>query len=179
MGREETEIVMEETAPEDRIARYNDRPEDSLRSRIERQRVPASKRVVRAADRTWVNDVQRLVDAQNGFEARAVAHFLRRIPAGQASEIHRHNFEAIGYVVKGRGHEIHDGERIDWAEGDGLLIPANVWHQHVNDDAEQDAVLLLMTDWPLMLALGTCTMEAAASWEDALSRAPAIPAAKW
>lgn len=153
-----------------RVAIYGERPGQGMYDRILAQRASPLRRILRAADRHWEGNVQRLVDAQNGFEDRAVACFLRRIPPGERSEIHRHNFEALGYVVKGRGYDIHDGERVDWAEGDALFIPANVWHQHGNADAEQEAVLLLTTDWPLLLHLGICTMEPAPSWEDALAR---------
>lgn len=153
-----------------RVATYGERPTQRMYDRILAQRVPGERRILRAADRRWEGNVQRLVDAQNGFGDRAVACFLRRIPPGERSEIHRHNFEAIGYVVKGRGYDIHDGERIEWSEGDALFIPGNVWHQHGNADAEREAVLLLITDWPLLLHLGVCTMEPAATWEEALAR---------
>lgn len=160
---------MTETRPE-RVATYGERQELRMYDRILAQRVTPAKRILRAADRRWEGNVQRLIDAQNGFEDRAIACFLRRLPPGERSEIHRHNFEALGYVVKGRGYDIHDGETIEWAEGDALYIPANVWHQHGNSDPKEDAVLLLITNWPLLLHLGICTMEPATSWEDALSR---------
>src|SRR5207244_11606401 len=113
-----------------------------LRRRTGTQRTPPNRRVIRAADRTWENNLQTLIDAQNGFDDRAIACFLRRIPPGGKSEVHRHNFEAMGYVVKGRGYEIHDGERIDWSQDDAVFIPANVWHQHCNTDPENEAIVL-------------------------------------
>lgn len=162
---------MEGSGKVDRVARYGERPDLELYERIVRQRLPAGpKRVLRQADRKWENNLQRLIDVRNGFDEKAIACFLRRIPAGEKSDIHRHNFEAMGYIVKGRGYEIHDGERIDWADGDAVFIPANVWHQHCNPDATTEAVVLLITNWPLLLHLGICTMEPAPSWEEALRR---------
>lgn len=158
-----------------RVAVPGSRPDLGLFQRIADQRVPVQRRVLRATDRAWQRNVASLVDASNGFDDRAVACFLRRIPPGEKSDIHRHNFEALGYVVKGRGYEIHDGERIDWNEGDALYIPPNVWHQHCNADPDAEAIVLLITDWPLLLHLGICTMEPATSWEDALARPAAIP----
>lgn len=156
---------------EGRVATYRERPEMELYERILRQRHPTgNKRVIREADRRWENNLQRLIDAANGFEEKSVACFLRRLPPGSASDIHRHNFEALGYIVKGVGYEIHDGERLDWAQGDAVHIPANVWHQHCNADANGEAVILLITNYPLLLHLGICTMEPAPSWQDALSR---------
>lgn len=153
-----------------RVARYDERPDRKFYDRVRAQRVPPERRVLRATERRWERNVQRLVDPQNGFEDRAIAAFLRRLPPGERSEIHRHSFEAIGYVLAGRGFEIHDGERIDWAEGDVVFIPPNVWHQHCNAHPEREALVLLVTNAPLLLDLGVCTMEAAPSWEEALAR---------
>src|SRR5712691_9614467 len=113
---------MEGSGRVDRIAQDKARPDLGLFNRIDAQRMPPEKRVLRAANRTWENDIQFLVDASNGFDDRAVGCFLRRIPAGSKSDIHRHNFEALGYVVKGHGYEIHDGEKIEWSEGDAVFI---------------------------------------------------------
>jgi quercetin dioxygenase-like cupin family protein len=162
-----------------RVATYRQFPQLSLYQRVDDQRKiaesSARKRLLRKSDRTWHRDLQRLVDKQNGFDERAVACFLRRLPPGDESGIHRHNFEAIGYVVKGRGWDIHDGEKIEWEEGDVLYVPPNVWHQHGNRDPNDEAIVLLMTDYPLLLHLGICTLEPVETWDEALSRPPAIP----
>lgn len=150
----------------------------SLRERILAQRKPPAKRILKAADRVWEGNLQMLVDAKHGFQERSISCFLRKIAPGEHSPIHRHNFEAIGYVLQGAGYEVHDGERIDWGEGDVVFIPANVWHQHVNADSEEEAIVLLITNWPLLLHLGVCTMEPAKTWEDALSRPSAYPEPK-
>lgn len=160
---------------EHRVAKFGDRDGNGLYDRIIEQRVPPEKRVLRAADRKWEGNIQTLIDAQHGFEDRAIACFLRKLPPGGQSDIHRHNFEAVGYVLKGNGYEMHDGERLDWGEGDVVLIPANVWHQHVNLSDAEDAVILLITNWPLLLHLGICAIEPAESWEQAMSRPSMYP----
>jgi quercetin dioxygenase-like cupin family protein len=167
---------MEGSGQMDRVARYQEHADRGLFDRIDGQRTFANKRVLRASEREWQNNIQPLIDASNGFDDRAVACFLRRIPPGGKSDIHRHNFEAMGYIVKGRGYEIHDGEKLEWAEGDAVFIPANVWHQHINSDPDNEAIVLLITNWPLLLHLGICTLEPAPTWEDAMSRPSAIPA---
>jgi quercetin dioxygenase-like cupin family protein len=161
----------------DRVAQFGSHPELSMKNRVrkEREGLNPEKRVLHSEDRVWDNNIQHLIDATNGFDDRAIACFLRRIAPSSESDIHRHNFEAMGYVVKGKGYEVHDGERIDWKEGDAVFIPANVWHQHVNSDPENEAIILLITNWPQLLHLGICTIEPAQSWQDALSRIPAIP----
>lgn len=145
-----------------------------LFQRIGNQRCDGGQRVLRAMDRHWYGDVQPLIDRSTGFDERAVACFLRRIPPGGKSDIHRHNFEAMGYIVKGRGFEIHDNQRFDWNQDDAVYIPANVWHQHCDADAENEAIVLLITNWPLLLHLGICSLEPAGSWEEALARPPAV-----
>ena len=52
-----------------RVATYREFPQLSLYQRIADQRLPsAEKRILRKADRAWHNDLQRLVDNQNGFD---------------------------------------------------------------------------------------------------------------
>jgi quercetin dioxygenase-like cupin family protein len=166
---------MEGSGQAARVATYQEHADKGLFDRIDGQRTFPDKRVLRASEREWQNNIQPLIDASNGFDDRAVACFLRRIPPGGKSDIHRHNFEAMGYIVKGRGYEIHDGEELEWAEGDAVFIPANVWHQHINSDPDNEAIVLLITNWPLLLHLGICTLEPAPTWEDAMSRPSALP----
>lgn len=165
------------TSKINRVANYHEHPDAGLYQRILAQNpgLTGDKRVLKAADREWVNNLQTLIDFQNGFDDRAISCFLRRIPAGGKSDLHRHNFEAMGYVLEGRGYEVHDGERFDWAKGDAVFIPANVWHQHYNSDPDNEAIVLLITNWPLLLHLGICTLEPAETWDDALSRPSVIP----
>jgi len=83
------------------------------------------------------------------------------------SQKHRHNFEAIIYIVKGRGHSIvHQALsdkpiRINWNEGDLFAPPLNWWHQHFNDDDEQPARYLAITNLGLMQSLGLDSKEQA------------------
>ena len=94
------------------------------------------------------------------------AHVSEMSPRGH-SQKHRHNFEAIIYIVKGRGHSIVHREltdksiRINWKEGDLFAPPLNWWHQHFNDDPEQLARYLAFTNIGLMTRLGLFTKESA------------------
>jgi quercetin dioxygenase-like cupin family protein len=50
---------------------------------------------------------------------------------------HRHQGGLVIYVIDGKGYSVVDGERIDWAMGDLLLLPLKpdgVEHQHFNTD---------------------------------------------
>ncbi len=48
---------------------------------------------------------------------------------------HRHQGGLVIYVLDGKGYSIVDGERLDWAKGDVVLLPmrpGGVEHQHFN-----------------------------------------------
>jgi quercetin dioxygenase-like cupin family protein len=54
-----------------------------------------------------------------------------------ASGKHRHQGGLVIYVIEGVGYSVVDGERIDWAKGDLVLLPLRregVEHQHFNSD---------------------------------------------
>jgi hypothetical protein len=60
-----------------------------------------------------------------------------------ASGKHRHQGGLIIYVLEGEGYSVVDGERIDWAKGDLVLLPLRekgVEHQHFNSKPGTPAV---------------------------------------
>ena len=46
-------------------------------------------------------------------------------------------------VLRGRGYDIHDGQRWNWERGDLINIPAMTAHQHFNADAKDPALFLV------------------------------------
>ena len=58
---------------------------------------------------------------------------------------------AVFYVIKGRGHDIHDGRTIPWKAGDIMIVECGCVHQHFNDDPEEEAILLVFKAKPLFL----------------------------
>src|SRR6516225_8067508 len=55
------------------------------------------------------------------------------------------------YVLKGHGHDIHDGRYIKWQAGDVMLVENGCVHQHFNDDENEDCILLVFKAKPLFL----------------------------
>lgn len=58
------------------------------------------------------------------------------------SGVHRHQGGLAIYVLDGDGYSTLDGERVDWATGDLLLLPikpGGVTHQHFNRDPHRPA----------------------------------------
>jgi gentisate 1,2-dioxygenase len=59
-------------------------------------------------------------------------------------------------IVKGTGTTIIDGERFEWSRGDVIAAPA--WRPHFHEAAD-DALLLRVTDEPVMQRLGFLRVE--------------------
>jgi|GEM_PF-2383040 len=118
----------------------------------------ARKRVIHPRSLHWEDNLHGrsayIVDSVTGFASRNLAMFIREIPPGAATGTHHHNFEAVAYVLDGRGHDVHDGRAVSWRTGDGLYVPPFVAHKHVNDDPDRSAWLLFVTNWPLLNHLG-------------------------
>ena len=70
---------------------------------------------------------------------------------GAYGQKHGHLNSAVFYVLKGRGHDVHDGKRIDWKAGDIMIVENGCVHQHFNDDPDNEAILLVFKAKPLFL----------------------------
>ncbi len=65
-------------------------------------------------------------------------HLVDLMPGG-CNAGHAHQNEALYYVIEGRGHEIHDGQRYNWESGDAVVVHSDSVHQHFNDDPDRPA----------------------------------------
>ena len=84
--------------------------------------------------------------------------YICEIPAGKALEPQRHMFEALVYVVSGRGattvwHEGGKKQTFEWGEGALFSPPLNAWYQHFNGQGDKPVRLLAMTNAPTVLNL--------------------------
>jgi mannose-6-phosphate isomerase-like protein (cupin superfamily) len=70
---------------------------------------------------------------------------------GAYGQKHGHLNSAVFYILKGRGHDIHDERRIDWKAGDAMIVENGCVHQHFNDDPDNEAILLVFKAKPLFL----------------------------
>lgn len=73
------------------------------------------------------------------------------IAPGSRSANHGHQNEALFYILEGRGHEIHDGQRYDWEAGDVVAVHAGCVHQHFNDDPDLPCRMLVIKSKPLYM----------------------------
>ena len=84
---------------------------------------------------------------------------LAEIPPGTNKKAHRHQIEAVIYIVKGKGYSLmwpegEEPKRYDWSEGDLFCVPMNWWHQHFNLDPNDTARYLAVTNIAFMENLG-------------------------
>ncbi|MCY0864621.1 MAG: cupin domain-containing protein [Sulfobacillus sp.] len=78
---------------------------------------------------------------------------------GEKAPSHRHNQNAIRFVLEGRGaYTIVEGERIDMEPGDFLITPAGLWHDHVHAGTEP-MLWFDCLDIPLLYQLGVMFFE--------------------
>lgn len=75
---------------------------------------------------------------------------LRR---GERTQSHRHTSSAIYHVFRGQGVTIVDDSQLRWEAGDSFVVPLWRFHSHENL-SDQEAILFVMTDKPVMDALG-------------------------
>ena len=71
-------------------------------------------------------------------------------PMGHGQK-HGHMNSAVFFVLKGKGHDVHDGRRIDWEAGDALLVENGCVHQHFSDDPDDETIVLIMKAKPMFL----------------------------
>ena len=72
---------------------------------------------------------------------------------GQSSNMHRHTYETILYVLEGTGTTEVQGRKVAWKAGDAVYIPVWAWHRHTNT-GEGLARYLACENAPLLQNLG-------------------------
>jgi gentisate 1,2-dioxygenase len=78
---------------------------------------------------------------------------IQMLRAGEKTNAHRHTSCGIYHVYRGRGVTYIDDQRYEWEKGDSFVIPHWRFHHHENISKEE-AILFVMTDKPLMEAIG-------------------------
>jgi mannose-6-phosphate isomerase-like protein (cupin superfamily) len=63
---------------------------------------------------------------------------------------HGHMNSAVFFILKGKGHDVHDGVSIPYEAGDACIVENGCVHQHLND-GDSDMFVLVMKAKPLFL----------------------------
>jgi mannose-6-phosphate isomerase-like protein (cupin superfamily) len=92
-----------------------------------------------------------IISPQAAQITQSIETHLEVLAPGAYGQKHGHLNSAVFYVIKGQGHDVHDGRRIEWQAGDVMIVENGCVHQHFNDDPEHEAVLLVFKAKPLFL----------------------------
>ena len=65
------------------------------------------------------------------------------LPPGTSNKGHGHQNEAAFYIIEGRGYEIHDDQRYDWAKGDLVIVHTDSVHRHYNPYDEPATCIII------------------------------------
>ena len=84
------------------------------------------------------------VGADGDRQTRTVDALVHELDPGITTTVHRHSWDAMVLVVGGQGWFEIDGERVDVAPGDAVLLPSWAWHR-TGVDAGTEAPLRYMS----------------------------------
>jgi quercetin dioxygenase-like cupin family protein len=122
---------------------------DLTKGLLEQPRVYSSKNV------PWKGGPQlygkHVISPQSAAVTQSIETHIEVYAPGAYGQKHGHLNSAVFYILKGRGHDVHDGRRIEWAAGDIMFVENGCVHQHFNDDPDNEAILLVFKAKPLFL----------------------------
>lgn len=114
-------------------------------NRVEKE----SPRVIRDSDCSWEStrqgNLKFYISRWTEVASRGLDLMAEEIGAGKRSGEHRHIFEELLLVIKGRGYDLHEGTQHPWQAGDLICVPPMISHQHIN---EGKVAALLVSVWP-------------------------------
>lgn len=112
-------------------------------------------RVYRSRDLKWKGGPQnfgkKVINPQAVKVAQSLECHIDVFAPGGYGQKHGHMNSAVFYILKGKGHDVHDRRHLDWEAGDALLVENACVHQHFNDDKEDETIVLVMKAKPLFL----------------------------
>ena len=83
--------------------------------------------------------------------AQSIESHIDAFAPGGHGQRHGHMNSAVFFVLKGKGHDVHDGRRLEWEAGDAMIVENCCVHQHFTDDPDEETLVLIMKSKPLFL----------------------------
>ena len=112
-------------------------------------------RVYKSKDWKWKggphNYGKKIINPQSVEVAQSIECPIDCYAPGGHGQKHGHMNSAVFFVLKGKGYDVHDRVKLPWEAGDACIVENGCVHQHFNDDAKKDAVVLIMKAKPLFL----------------------------
>jgi gentisate 1,2-dioxygenase len=94
------------------------------------------------------------VNPENGGPVMPTMSFtMQMLTGGQETLQHRHTCSTVYCVADGEGFTQIDDMRFTWSKNDIFVVPAWAWHAHGNTDGKRPALLLGVTDAPVIRKL--------------------------
>ena len=94
---------------------------------------------------------KKIINPQAVKIAQSIETHVEVFSPGGYGQKHGHMNSAVFFVLKGKGHDVHDGQRYDWGPGDALIVENACVHQHFSDDPDDECITLVMKAKPLFL----------------------------
>lgn len=112
-------------------------------------------RIYPTQDLEWKGGPQnfgkKVINPQSSKIAQTIETHVDAFSPGGYGQKHGHMNSAVFFVLKGKGHDVHDGRRIDWEAGDALIVENGCVHQHFSDDPDDETICLIMKAKPMFL----------------------------
>jgi mannose-6-phosphate isomerase-like protein (cupin superfamily) len=89
--------------------------------------------------RTW----WRIGPGDEDFLTQTIQVHFVELPGQSSNHGHGHQNEAAFYILEGRGYEIHDDQRYDWAKDDLVYVHTDSVHRHFNPYDEKALALVV------------------------------------
>jgi gentisate 1,2-dioxygenase len=109
-------------------------------------------RVYSSKDVPWKGGPQHygkfVISPQKNRVVQSIETHIETYGPGAYGQKHGHLNSAVFFVLRGRGHDVHDGRRIEWKAGDVMLVENGCVHQHF---ADEESLLLVFKAKPLFL----------------------------
>ena len=91
--------------------------------------------------------------------SKTISMTLGGLSVGESTRKHRHSYETLLYIIRGKGKSIIDGQTVEWSQDDAVYIPVWAWHQHINLSESDDAAYIAVENTPLMQSLGVAVRQ--------------------
>jgi len=91
------------------------------------------------------------INPQKTDIAQSIETHIHCYGPGGYSQKHGHMNSATFYVMRGKGYDIHDTDRLDYEAGDCMLVENGCVHQHFNGSDQEEMIVLVMKAKPLFL----------------------------
>jgi mannose-6-phosphate isomerase-like protein (cupin superfamily) len=94
---------------------------------------------------------KKIINPQSVKVAQSIETHMEVYAPGARTSKHGHMNSAVFFVLKGKGHDVHDGRRYDWEAGDAMIVENACVQQHCSDEDDGECIVLVMKAKPLFL----------------------------